>query len=275
MANFAEPELVSPDKRYIATLTQRGRIEQNATEATIWLFDTQSVLRTITQPNQVGVEPTILVRMSALINGGLGALAQGSVINRMVWEPGNDSLLFLGCNGSENHQLFRVKLSDRTLTALSLPQQDVVDFASAGGHIVYLAGPDVAPKKAWWSNDPSAPDIVGGGHSFWETLFPNYRKNQRYMPTELEVWQLGNSPTPVIDSTTGKPMRLLGSFNLGAMGLSHDETKVVVVAHVDRVPTLWRSYEVPKGLDHWPYLPTPDGVQVSLSEREQPVCAPS
>jgi hypothetical protein len=37
MAWFAEPGLGSPDGRYIATLTQRGRLAQNVTEGTIWL----------------------------------------------------------------------------------------------------------------------------------------------------------------------------------------------------------------------------------------------
>ncbi len=260
MAKFVEPALLSPDQRYIATLTERGRVEQNAIEATIWLFDTESVLRKIAQPSHAVVEPTILVRKSALING--------VVIERMAWESHSDSLLFLGSNGGENRQLFRVKLSDHALTALSLPQQDVVDFASTDGHIVYLAGPDVNAENTWWANDPSAPDIVGAGHSVWETLFPNYGKLQRYMPTEFEVWQSDASPTPVIDSTTGKPMRLLGSFNLRAMALSHDASKVIVMAHVDEVPEAWRAYEVPKGLDYWPYHPTPNGAHVSLTERE-------
>ena len=180
MAQFVEPGLLSPDGRHIATLTKRGRIEQNVTEGTIWLFDTDAVRQSINLPHPKAVEPTVLVRMSAWING--------VIITHMRWEAGSDHLLFLGCDGRENRQLFRVSLLDHKLTALSLPTQDVVDYAISGSHIVYLAGPDVAPEKAWWSNDPSAPDIVVGGHrSIWETLFPNYQRNARYMPTEFGV----------------------------------------------------------------------------------------
>ncbi len=262
MTQFVEPGLLSPDERYIATLTKRGRIEQNVTEGTIWLFDTEAVRQAINQSHPKAVEPSVLVRMSASINGC-------GVLSRMTWESGSDHLLFLGCNGSENRQLYRVNLLDHKLTALSPPTQDVVDYAVSGNHIVYLAGPDVAPEKAWWSNDPSAPDIlVGGRRSIWETLFPNYRRNTRYMPTEFGIWQTGDTPAPVIDATTGKPMQLLGSYNLGALGLSHDGSKLILVAHVDRVPQLWESYEVPKGLDNWPYRATPDGSVASLSDRE-------
>jgi hypothetical protein len=45
------------------------------------------------------VEPTVLVRMSASINGGSGVLGHGTVITRMMWEPSSYSLLFLGCDG--------------------------------------------------------------------------------------------------------------------------------------------------------------------------------
>ena len=156
MAQFAEPGLISPDERHIATLTERGRIEQDVTEGTIWLFDTVAVRQAINQPHPKAVEPMVLLRMSASVNGG-------AIISRAMWESGSDHLLFLGRNGSENRQLYRLNLLDHTLTALSLPTQDVVDYAISGTHIVYLAGPDVAPEKAWWSNDPSAPDIVVGG----------------------------------------------------------------------------------------------------------------
>ena len=269
MARFAEPGLISPDGRYIATSTERGRLEQNVTEGTIWLFDSSVVRQAINQPHRAAVKPTVLVQMSASINGGSGVLGHGAIISRMKWEPGSDSLLFLGCNGGENRQLFRVSLRDHKLTALSLPTQDVVDYAANVDHVAYLAGPDVAPERAWWSNDPSAPDIVvGSRRSLWETLFPNYQRNARYMPTEFDVWQTGDTPAAVIDATTGKPMRLLGSYNLGALGFSHDGSKLILVGHVDRVPKLWESYEVPKGLDYWPYRGTPDGAAVSLNDRE-------
>ena len=269
MAQFGEPGLISPDERHIATLTERGRIEQNVTEATIWLFATGAVRQAINRSHGAAVEPTVLVRMAASINGGSGVLGHGTIITRMRWEPGSDSLLFLGCDGGENRRLFRVGLRDRKLTALSLPTQDVVDYAAVGNQIAYLAGPDVAAERAWWSNDPSAPDIVvGSRRSLWEILFPNYQSNARYMPTEFEIWRTGDTPAPVIDAATGKPMQLLGSYNLGALGLSHDGSKLILVAHVDRVPKLWESYEVPKDLDNWRYRATPDGAAPSLSDRE-------
>lgn len=269
MSRFSEPGLISPDGRYIATLTERGRIDQNATEGTIWLFDTSAVRHAINQQRRAAVEPLVLVRISASINGGSGVLGHGSVITRVTWGRGSDYLLFLGCDGSENRQLFRVSLRDHKLTALSLPNQDVVDYAANGNHVAYLAGPDVAPERAWWANDPSAPDVVVGSHrSLWEILFPNYQRNARYMPTEFEVWRSGDTPAPVIDAKTGQPMRLLGSYNLSALGISHDGSKLILAAHVDRVPKLWASYEVPKGLDYWPYQATPDGVTISLNDRE-------
>ena len=262
MARFVEPAMASPDERYIATVTERGLIEQNATEGTIWLFDAGAVSQAINHSRGAGVKPVPLVQMSATVNGG-------PIVNRMIWESDSKSLLFLGRNSSENRQLYRVNLLDQKLTVLSLPTQDVVDFTVSGKRVVYLAGPGLAPETAWWSNDPGVPDIVVGVHqSIWETLYPNYRRNTRYMPTEFELWQTGEMTAPVVDATTKKPMRLLASYNLDAMGLSHDGSKVVLLSHVARVPKLWESYEVPKDLDTWPYRSTPDGTVASLNERE-------
>ena len=260
MAHFAEAGLVSPDGRYIATVTERGRLDQNVIEATVWLFESSAVRSAIRQPRGAAVQPSVLARMTA---------PHGAIVTRLMWESGSGSLLFLGREGRENRQLFRVALRDRNIAALSLATQDVVDYSAVGNHIAYLAGPDVSLEKAWWANDPSSPDIVGGvRRSLWEILFPNYRNNTRYMPTQFEVWRTGAAATPVIDAVTNRPMQLLASYNLGAMGLSHDGTMLILVAHVDRIPKLWETYEVPEDLDNWAYKATPGGAAVALSERE-------
>jgi hypothetical protein len=274
MARFVEPGIMSPDERFLATVTERGLLAQNVTEGTIWLFDSRAVRQAVNQPKAVAaITPVAIARLSASINGGNGA-GHGHIIMRLVWEAGGNSLLFLGRDGQENRQLFRVSVSDRKVKALSLPTQDVIDYASAGSHIAYLAGPGVSPEKAWWSNDPSAPDIVvGNGRSFWELLYPNYQQNARYMPTEFEVWQAEGAaaPRPIIEGTTGKPMHILGSHNVGAIGLSHDGSQLIALAHADRIPPLWERYEVPSDLNGIPYRadpPTGDGSIVPLSRRE-------
>lgn len=263
MARFVEPGLVSPDGRSIATVTQRGLLDRNVLEATIWLTDTAAVKEALKHSSgPPAVAPVAVARLAASINGGGGDLGHGLVITRLAWEAGGHSLLFLGRDGRENRQVFRVRLDDRKLTALSPATQDAVDYAFSGDKIVYLAGPDVHADRAWWSNDPSAPDAVRGeGRSLMELLYPNYENNARFMPTEFELWQVsgGASPRPVIDAGSGHPIQLLGSYNVGAMALSHDGSQAIVLAHADTIPRAWEQYEVPAGLSGNPFRadPTP------------------
>jgi dipeptidyl aminopeptidase/acylaminoacyl peptidase len=257
MAQFIAPALLSPDGRSIATVTQRGLLDRNALEATIWLADAAAVRNALKHSgSSQSIRPIAMARLAASINGGNGDLGHGLVITRLAWEAGGRSLLFLGRDGRENRQVFRIQLDDRKVTPLSPATQDAVDYAFSGDKIVYLAGPDVQADHAWWSNDPSAPDIVeGSGWSLYDVLYPNYSQNARFMPTEFSVWQLSGAapPQPVVDAATGRPLQVLGSYNVGAMALSHDGSRLLVLAHADHIPREWERYEVPAGLNGNPF----------------------
>jgi hypothetical protein len=251
MAQFTEPGTFSPDGRYFVTVTQRGLLPQGVTETTMWLFDVSAVRESL-RGGTSSPAPVELGRLTGAVNGGNGVLGSG-LIGHLTWQADSNGLLFLGRAGRENRQLFRVRLSDRRLTPLSPPTQDVVDYASAGTDVVYFAGPNAASENAWWSNDPSAPDIVvGTGQSFMNLLFPNYERNNRSMPTYFEVWRvkgLDEAAKPVTDANTGQPLRLLGSYNVGALSVSPDGGYAVAITFADHIPALWERYEVPHGPD--------------------------
>ena len=274
MADFTEPGMVSPDGRWFIAATQRGQLSQGVTEGTIWLFDVANVMRKSPKSStSVVPTPTVLARLTAAINGGGGDLGHGNVIMRPTWEPDSRALLFVGRSGRENRQLFRVNLSEHALTALTPATQDVVHYSTAGDDVLYLAGPDVASDRLWWSNDPSVPDVVNGtGESLLDLLYPAFKTNARYMPTEFEVWRVRNGAAgPVVDAATGRPMRVLGSYYVGAIGVSRDRSKMVVIAHADRIPVAWERYEVPKDLDSEPFHadpPTAAGSDVPLAVRK-------
>jgi hypothetical protein len=56
----------------------------------------------------------------------MSATVNDPILMRFQWEQGSQSLLFLGRDGRENRQLFRLRLSDRKLTALTPPTQVVL-----------------------------------------------------------------------------------------------------------------------------------------------------
>ena len=162
MSEFTEGGIFSPDGRYFVAVSERGSLPAGVTEATIWLFESSAVRQSVDAKRAVApIVPVVLARLTAAINGGEYS-ASGTLITRLTWEPDSENLLFLGHDGRENRQLFRVHLSDRKMTALTPPTQDVVDYGTGAGNIVYFAGPEVSSEKLWWSVDPSAPDIVAG-----------------------------------------------------------------------------------------------------------------
>jgi dipeptidyl aminopeptidase/acylaminoacyl peptidase len=255
LARFTEPGLISPDGEWAVVVTHRGLLPDGDTEATLWLFDAQAI-RQLLEGNRspASVAPTPLVRMAAAINGD-GGDDFGKIIMRIAWESGSNSILFLGRDDKENRQLFRVNIEDEQATPLTPETQDVVDYAVASKVIAYLAGPDVAAETLWWSNDPGAADIVNGtGQPLSDLLYPGARLNNRFMPTEFELWQInGARAEPLIDDNTGQPMRVVGSYYRGAMSLARDGKRLVATTHAERVPASWQKYEVPTGLDGEPF----------------------
>jgi dipeptidyl aminopeptidase/acylaminoacyl peptidase len=244
MSEFTDAGWFSPDGRYYVTLTQRGVLPQGVSEATLWLFETARIRTQLNQPSAAAAAPVVLARMSAAVNGG--GYDSGSVIMHLEWAGDSRSVMFLGRDGQENRRLYRVGLDDRRVAALTPPQQDVVDYGSAAHAIAYLAGPDVAAQKAWWSDDPSAPDIVAGtGRPLIDLLYPNYAMRTQTMPTEFEVWRIGEAGAePVIDAGTGKALRMLASYNVSTVDVSADGKRVIAIAFADRIPALWEKYEL-------------------------------
>jgi len=272
MSQFSDPGLLSPDGHWFAIVTQRGLVAQDATEATVWLFDAFAMQKAaINRGPAESITPIAVARLTASVNGGAEDI--GKVIMRVIWEAGSNSLLFLGRDGQENRQLFRADVRKRAITALTPSTQDVVDYAEAGSTVVYLAGPNVISAQLWSSTDSAAPDIVAGsGAALDDLLYPNFRLNVRYMPTEFEIWRISGSerPQPVIDAHTAHPMRVLGTYYPGAVGLSADASRAVMVVHAERVPPAWERYEAPGGLagERFHADPPPNDSEVPLKQRE-------
>ena len=241
MSEFTDIGMFSPDGRYYAAVTERGLLPQGVSEATLWLFETSLIRHYVGhQRPEIPPAPIALARIPAAVDGG--AINGGNIITQIAWAADSSSLTFLGRDGRENRQLFRVSLSDRRLLALTPATQDVVDYGSSGGTIAYLAGPDIHPEKSWWSNDPDAPDMtIGTGQPLMDLLYPNYQHNAM----EFELWRIHKAAAePVIDANTGKALRILGSYSVSTVALSADGLHIVTIAFADQIPASWEKYEL-------------------------------
>jgi dipeptidyl aminopeptidase/acylaminoacyl peptidase len=253
MSDFSVPPLFSPDGRHFVTVTQRGRLPQGDIEATLWLFDTAAVQRAIA--DKVPAPPAALAQMHAVINTGAGVLGQSGLLMQLKWEEDSAGILFLGRDGHDNRQLFKVRLDDRKPIGLTPASQDVVDFGLAGKRIVYFAGPDASSADFWNSASPSQPDIVvGTGQSLTGLLYPNVGNINRNYPTPFGVWSIeGTVAAPLADPVSRKALGIVGSYNISAMTGSPDGSRLVVIAHADEVPASWGTYDFPKLADTRPF----------------------
>jgi dienelactone hydrolase len=97
----------------------------------------------------------------------------------------------------------------------------------------------------------------------FDELFPNYPTS---MPTLFEVWQvLGKVAKPVIEAATRRPMKVLGSYEVGYMSLSPDGSRMIAIAHADHIPLSWAHYQVPNDPDVRPFHPDAEGSSATSS----------
>ena len=230
---------VSPDGRFAISITHRGVLPEGLTEGTIWMFDVADVINSIQDEEATPSAPLVLARMSAAINGYSGDFRdRDNILLHPKWSDDGQSVFFLGRDGHENRQIFRVDVGNREVTALSPTEQDVMAYAVNGGHVAYLAGPNVDVDELWRAAGADIPDIaVGSGTPLISLLFPNSLMYANVESLDLEVWRLREgSAEPVRDGETGSPLQVAANIIDADISISPDGTQAVAVISEAREP---------------------------------------
>ena len=224
----------SPDGHYLVKVTHRGVLPQGYTEGTIWLFDAKAIRRSMRNPAVAVPKPTPLVRLSAAINGCSNvSFDRGNTISSLKWAEDSRSLTFLGRDGRENWQLFRVNLTSHAVKSLTAPTQNVMDYAWSGETFAYLAGPDAHEEQRWWSVGPGIPDVVAGTRqSLFSLVYPHLNYSDWALPMAVEIWVVRNDiAAPVIDASSGQPLRLVTKYTTRTLALSSDGMRLATIAY--------------------------------------------
>lgn len=245
LSNFTVPATFSRDGRYFVTVTQRGVLPQGVTDATVWLFETTKVQEAIAKDTPI--RAIALAHVNAAVN-------DDDIISQLAWDESGNGLLFLGRDGRENRQLFRVRLRDRLKTALTPTTQDVVSYGVSASRIAYLAAPNLSPERKWWANDPdTADEVIGTGQPLMQVLFPHYGTSKIF-----QVWQVrGNVSEPILDPREHSALNIPGTDAVNLMALSPSGSQFITITYVPHVPDAWARYAIPKGADFRPFRPDP------------------
>jgi dipeptidyl aminopeptidase/acylaminoacyl peptidase len=232
--------IISPDGRYVVKVTHRGLLPEGLTEGTIWLFDASTIERSLRNP-KIGVPvPIVLARMSAVVNGlfnGLDVYDAGNTVFQLQWADDSQSLTFLGRNGRNNRQLFRIAVATRDIHPLTPDTQDAIIYARSGSGFTYFAGADadLQIQQAWWSTGPGIPDIaVGTGVPLMPLLYPHFNGEAFSEPVGLEVWQAQDDhDAPVFDQKTHKGLRITTRYDAVVLSSSPDATQLATIGYDD------------------------------------------
>jgi dipeptidyl aminopeptidase/acylaminoacyl peptidase len=221
---------VSPNGRYAVKVTHRGVLPQGVTEGTIWLFDVDDVIRSIEDANKVPSAPTGLASMSAAINGYSNDFAnRGNTLLHPKWSNDGKDVYFLGRDGQENRQLFKVNVDSHKLMALSPPNRDVFAYSVSGPHVALLVGQSIDPNEVWQTSGASIDDIVvGTGTALNPLLFPNFLEYANVEPLVLEVWRVqGKTAEPVREKVSRAPIQVVSQFANADISVSPDGRQAV------------------------------------------------
>jgi dipeptidyl aminopeptidase/acylaminoacyl peptidase len=229
----------SPDGRHFAVVTERGRLDLNAPEDTIWVFRIEDVLRFV-QHSATGNAPTALPLVQ------LATDKDGPLIEHVRWLADSSGIAFTAIQKSRQckfHQLFIADIKTRTLKALTPEDEDVGEFdiRSDSRYVYEVKAPQLlAPPK-----EDEQPARVLTGQSLWTTVFQNVAHH--LTPFDAAgLWAvIDGKRRQVLDAKSYEAPR-----GRSALSLSPDGRSVVAILKAEHAPeTTWARYKAPPGYD--------------------------
>jgi dipeptidyl aminopeptidase/acylaminoacyl peptidase len=226
--------LPSPDGRLTAVMTERGIIDRDVLEHTIWIWKTDAIEQFLTHEEQeIQPKPIKLVQ--------LATFKESPIISQVRWLDDSKHVVFLAAAENGSKQLYRATISTGALDALTPKDQDVVDFQFSKDTVLYA----VKSMDILTHVDP--PGFVVG-KSLFDLLFPlgRYPERLRDEFSQCDLWAIrgekhfriehnGQKVHLYVWSRAGDPQ--------GRFRLSPDGRSVAVYEPVDSVPQEWTAYQ--------------------------------
>src|SRR6266480_748589 len=239
LSRFATQRPVfSPDDRYFAVVSERGRLDLNRSESTLRVYATEDVHHFLSQTDTTN-EPSPFWRVSK------STYKDGPIISNLRWLPDSNGLTFLAKTADGSDQLFLANIHVKTIQPLTPENQHVTAFdVRSSGQFVYTAlSPEIRRKAL---EDGQAHAIPGTGLNLHTLIFPEESMKPNIWINDLsELWAVrGHKRFCVVDHSSGHaiPIHLEGQRSLA---LSQDGRSVVTALTVSSVPPEWETLYPP------------------------------
>jgi dipeptidyl aminopeptidase/acylaminoacyl peptidase len=228
----------SPDNRYFAVVSERGRLDVNRSESSIRVYVTENVHHFLSQRDTTQ-EPSPLWTMTR------STYKDGPIISHLHWLPDSSGLTFLAKTAGGGDQLFLANIQAKTIRPLTPENQHVTAFdVHSSIQFVYTALSPAIEKKAL--EEGTADAIPGTGLNLHTLIFPEESMKSNIWIHDLsELWAVrGHNRFRVVDHSSGYPIpiHLEGQRSLA---LSPDGRFVVTALTVSSVPPEWETLYPP------------------------------
>lgn len=235
------PVAFSPDGKYFAVLTERGRLDINRPESTVRIYAAADVSAWL--HGAKGVEPFWTFSTSEFRNG--------PALSHLQWLGDSSGLAYLAKTASGQDRLYLADLATLRVSALSLENQSVKSFDVIDSQR-YVYSVLVAADSTAGGLDTRVVASEVGNRNIGELLFPESLYPDAVPGRTLcELWYASRgSPARVMDPASGEPLRLQGVTPVApALALSPDGQFAVTTLGVENVPKSWEDLYPP------PYAP--------------------
>jgi dipeptidyl aminopeptidase/acylaminoacyl peptidase len=227
----------SSDGQYVATWSERGRLDLNRPEDSLRFYRVRDVEEFLERPDQSQPPSPFWV-----IN--LSTDTEGPIITKWRWLTDSTGVAFLESKGAGKQRLMVADVRKRTTDALT-PATDVVKEFDIRNRTDYVYSAATIADRKKRQTELQAPVIVGTGHSLEGVVLPDDRP-----PSSGDnIWAVINGKRFEVRQN-GMPLRLCGHWEV--LALSPDGRFLVTNPPVPEVPSSWEVL-FPPNLASSPY----------------------
>ncbi|HYY72933.1 MAG TPA: hypothetical protein VE778_05015 [Candidatus Bathyarchaeia archaeon] len=160
----------SPDGKYFAVYTERGRLDQNVVEDSLSFYRSEEA-KAFLGAGEGAVPPKPFWVITRTVKEAENASGEDGAIRLWRWLPDSEGVAFLAPAKDEAWQLLWADIRNKKVEPLTPETSSVRAFDMRDrAHYAYTAVENASRDK---SSDQQAPAKVAAGHSFGELFFPD------------------------------------------------------------------------------------------------------
>jgi dipeptidyl aminopeptidase/acylaminoacyl peptidase len=228
----------SPDRRYFAVNTERGRLEVNRPEGSLRIYRSADVLKFLKSEESASpAEPVWIVIRSTDV--------QGPIIKHWRWLADSSGIAFLESAPQDTNRLVLADLRSKTIETLSPLGRavDAFDIRDARNYVYVLASNEYLVRA---QAEELAAAIAAAGRPLAELLFPvDLNSSMAGSFDRGELWAVVDGQRMQLkDPDTRQPFVL---FDEGqrSLALSPDGRSLITAVALSEIPVLWESQYPP------------------------------